>query len=104
MLVDAASLEIIGGLVKLPTPKGRIPSAISVTGDDQGHAVLTWGDAEQSDYLCYALVGVNGSTVTPPMVYTYGLGANPLINTNSYGLGNAPYDGSWQVQLPFVNR
>jgi hypothetical protein len=104
MLVDATSLEIIGGLVKMATPKGRIPSAISVTGDDQGHAVLTWGDAEQSDYLCYALVNTGGSTVTPPMVYTYGSGSNPLINTNSYGLGNAPYDGSWQVQLPLVRR
>lgn len=103
-LVDTTSFEVLGGLASLETPKGRMPGAVSVTGDDQGHAILTWGDAEQSDYLCYALVGADGSTVTPPMIYTTGLGNDPLINTNSYGLGNAPYDGSWQVQLPYINR
>lgn len=103
-LVDTASLDLISGLVSLETPKGRMPSAVSVTGDDQGHGVLTWGDAEQSDYLCYALVDAAGDTITPPMIYANGQGSDPLINTNSYGLGNAPYDGSWQVQLPFIQR
>ena len=104
ILVDALSLDLVGSLVSLPTSKGRVPSALSVTGDDAGHAILTWGDAEQSDYLSYALIAENGAVATPPMVYTYGLGNNPLINTNSYGLGNAPYDGSWQVQLPNIQR
>lgn len=103
-VVDATSLELVGGMVNLETPKGRMPSAVSVTGDDQGHGVLTWGDAEQSDYLCYALINGAGNTVTPPMIYTHGQGSDPLINTNSYGLGNAPYDGSWQVQLPLIRR
>jgi hypothetical protein len=90
--------------VSLSTAKGRVPSALSVTGDDAGHAILTWGDAEQSDYLSYALIAGDGMVATPPMVYSYGLGDNPLVNTNSYGLGNAPYDGSYRVQLPIVIR
>lgn len=104
VLVDATSFDLVSGLVSLETPKGRMPSTVSVTGDDQGHGVLTWGDAEQSDYLCYALIDTAGNTVTPPMVYTAGQGSDPLINTNSYGFGNAPYDGSWQVQLPLIRR
>jgi hypothetical protein len=104
VLMDSQTLDVTSGPHSLATPKGREASVVSVTMDESGHAILSWGDAEQSDYLSYALVDENGGTATPPMVFTTGLGNEPLINTNSYGLGNAPYDGSWQVQLPSIQR
>jgi hypothetical protein len=66
--------------------------------------VLSWGDREQSDYLCYSLLDSQGEVVTPPMIFITGLSEEPLINTNSFGLGNAPYDGSWRVLLPSINN
>ncbi|MGW8250252.1 MAG: COG1470 family protein, partial [Anaerolineales bacterium] len=104
VLMDSQTLDVTSGPHSLSTPKGREASVVSVTMDKGGHAILTWGDAEQSDYLSYVLVDENGGNATPPMIFATGLGNEPLINTNSYGLGNAVYDGSWQVQLPYMQR
>ena len=93
-----------GGLRRLDEPKGRETGAVSVTPDGFGHAVLSWGEREQSDYLCYSLIGSQGEVLTPPMIFVTGLGDEPLINTNSFGLGNAAYDGSWQLSLPSINN
>jgi hypothetical protein len=93
-----------GGLRRLDEPKGRETGAVSVTPDGFGHAVLSWGEREQSDYLCYSLIGSQGDVLTPPMIFVTGLGDEPLINTNSFGLGNAAYDGSWQLSLPSINN
>ena len=104
VLLDSQGVTVTSGPHSLSTPKGREAGVVSVTMDDSGHAALTWGDAEQSDYLSYTLIDENGSIATPPMVFATGLGSEPLINTNSYGFGNAPYDGSWQVQLPSIQN
>ncbi len=104
VLLDSQAVNVTSGPHSLATPKGREAGVVSVTMDDSGHAALTWGDAEQSDYLSYTLIDENGSIATPPMVFATGLGSEPLINTNSYGFGNAPYDGSWQVQLPSIQN
>lgn len=104
VLLDSETLNVLSGPHSLTTPKERDASVVSLTMDESGHAIMTWGDAEQSDYLSYALVGEEGVTTTPPMVFATGLGSEPLINTNSYGFGNAQYDGSWQVQLPYLQR
>ncbi len=103
-LLDGETLAVASGPYHLATPKGREPAVVSITSGGPESAVLTWGDGEQSDYLCYSLVDSQGAVITPPMIYTTGLGEDPLINTNSYGLGNAAYDGSWQVQLPSILR
>jgi hypothetical protein len=99
-LLDGSSFNLLVGPNALDTPKGREPGVVSVTRDGTGGAVLTWGDAEQSDYLCYALLNATGNVVTPPMITYTGSEVNPTINTNSHGLGNAPYDGTWLGFLP----
>ena len=104
VFMDSQTLNVTSGPHGLATPKGREASVVSATVDDSGHAIISWGDAEQSDYLSYALINGEGAVTTPPMIFATGLGSDPLINTNSYGLGNAPYDGSWQVQLPYLQR
>jgi hypothetical protein len=100
VLLDGVNLSPLSGPQRLSTPKGREPGVVSVTGDGFERAILTWGDAEQSDYLCYTLIDSQGVVETPPMIFASGLGDQPLINTNSYGLGNAVYDGSWKALLP----
>ena len=105
VILNNADLSITsGGLHQLVEPKGRETGTVSITYDGVGHGVLSWGDREQSDYLCYSLIGSQGEVVTPPMVFVNGSGSEPLINTNSFGLGNAAYDGSWQVLLPSINN
>jgi hypothetical protein len=102
VLLDGVNFSILSGPLRLTTPKGREPGVVSVTGDGFERAILTWGDAEQSDYLCYTLINSQGVVETPPMIFARGLGDQPLINTNSYGLGNAAYDGSWKALLPLL--
>jgi hypothetical protein len=105
VVLDGTSLNIsAGGLHSLAEPKGREAGAVSVSSDGAGHAVLSWGDREQSDYLCYSLLGDQGEMITPPMIFLTGMSDEPLINTNSFGFGNAPYDGSWRALLPSINN
>ncbi len=64
--------------------------AVSVAADATGHAVLTWMDGPASYHpnLYYALIGGNGSLLTPPQIqYTSGA-ATPLVVTSSAGYGN----------------
>jgi hypothetical protein len=88
------------GPVTIVNPKNRVAGVVSVTRDGDGHGVLTWSEAEQFEYLSYALVDSTGVLLTSPMIFTTGLGEEPKIDTNTYGVGNAYYGGSWQIYLP----
>ena len=89
-------------LKTITNPKNRIAGTVSVTRDGYGHGILTWSEAEQFEYLSYALVDDTGALVTAPMIFTTGLGDEPKIDTNTYGVGNAYYGGSWQIYLPIT--
>jgi len=92
------------GPITIQNPKGRVAGVVSVTRDEDGHGILTWSEAEQFEYLSYALVDTNGDLLTQPMIFSVGLGDQPKIDTNTYGVGNAYYGGSWQVYLPITQR
>jgi hypothetical protein len=104
MLFNATGEQVISGPTDLPRLGVRLPDYVSVTRDAEGHGVLTWMDAEWKDYIYYALVNSSGSLVTPPMIVATGEASNPLIQTNSAGQGNAPYDGAWRLFLPLARR
>jgi hypothetical protein len=103
-LIDGTNFQVSNGPWTLTTPKGREPGVLSITKDDLDHAIATWGDAEQSDYLCYALINPDGAVVTPPMIFVSGQGQYPTLDTNAYGLGNAEYLGTWLDWLPLLER
>jgi len=90
-VVDGSGLTFISGPVALSSPYSRWSDYVSVTADREGHAILTWMDVEQKDYLYYAVVDGSGAVITPPMIYRTGMAADPDIKTNSEGEGNAPY-------------
>jgi hypothetical protein len=104
MIFNGTGEQVISGPTDLPRLGVRLPDYVSVTRDGDGHGVLTWMDAEWKDYIYYALVSANGDLVTPPMIVATGEASNPLIQTNSAGQGNAPYDGAWRLFLPLARR
>lgn len=68
---------------------------VSVTADQANHAILTWSDADWYNprNLYYALVGADGSILTPPMIFLVSRAQEPYLNTSYSGYGNASY--SW---------
>jgi hypothetical protein len=87
----------------LYNPDGRPGGNVSVTRDDDGHAILTWIDSKWFQRLYYALVDVNGG-LNDPLVFRYsGLGARSGLQTND-GYGNAPYTPWFRYVLPYMPR
>ena len=69
---------------------------VSVTGDGDGHAILTWMDSDYNNRrnLYYALVNSSGTQVTPPMIFRTSQATSPYIETSYSGYGNAGYSQS----------
>jgi len=69
---------------------------VSVAADGDGHAILTWMDADGSNRrnLYYALVNSSGTQVTPPMIFRTSQATRPCIETSYSGYGNAGYSQS----------
>jgi hypothetical protein len=104
VVLDGETYTPVSAVQSLSTPKGRRSSEVSVTKDGNGHGIITWEEAEQSNYFCYTLIDANGSAITPPMIYDIDPGSELTVITNSYGFGNAPYEGFYQVFLPIARR
>jgi hypothetical protein len=102
-LINGSNYMLQSGPETLASPYDRIAENVSVATDLQGNAILTWMDAEQNDYLYYALVGSNGSLRTPPMIFQTGLANEPQILTSYAGEGNTSFVPG-QVFLPHVNK
>jgi hypothetical protein len=102
-LFDNTGANLIRSPYDLPLVGVRSPDYVSIAPDLEGHAILTWMDVEWNDYLYYSVVDSDGSILTPPMIFATGQASNPLIQTSFTGLGNAPYDGSWQFYLPLLS-
>jgi hypothetical protein len=75
---------------------------LSLTGDTNGTAVLTWldGHASNNYYLYYALVGPEG-TLTPPMAFIHRSSNTNLIFSET-GRGVAPLNPFWLTNFPVV--
>lgn len=82
----------------------RSASSLSLTLDRQNHAVLTWVDGDDWDYLIYALLTSDEAVRTPPMIFISDPFGDPLYTTSDFGFGNAGYSGVYQRFLPTVNR
>jgi hypothetical protein len=101
-MIDGQGYSVIGAPHSLDNPGFRRGGYVSVAKDGEDHSVLTWMDANWNQYLYYALVRNDGSTVTPPMVFHSGEGENPFITTSKNGQGNTSYDPSLRVHLPLI--
>ncbi|MGB8251674.1 MAG: hypothetical protein WCF08_00535, partial [Anaerolineaceae bacterium] len=81
----------------------RRMSSASVTHDAEGHAIITWQDADWQEQLYYAMLGSDGSVITPAMLYRRVGSTYPLSEISTNGLGNAPLAVE-RVFLPVIYR
>lgn len=95
--------------VELPTPyELRHSENVSITRVGSDTVVVTWKDADEEDYLYYALLKVDETqasglkVLTPPMIfYTAEDGLKVIISAG--GQGNAPYPPA-RLFLPLILR
>ncbi len=106
VLLDAA-YNRIDAPVCLGQTNNSGDTAVSVTADWQGNAILTWTTSGwlNRDSLYYALVGSNGSVLTPPMTFLSSKADYPYIESSTEGYGNTSYNG-WlsKTFLPIATR
>ncbi|MFC1996194.1 nidogen-like domain-containing protein [Chloroflexota bacterium] len=103
ILLDGETATTVAPTQFMTSPNLRDATKVSVARDNHGRGIITWSDANQSQYLYYAMVSGDGTKVTPEMMFLAATGSNTL-NTNAYGYGLASYEGTWQVLLPAVTR
>jgi hypothetical protein len=87
----------------LAAPNNRQVGYVSLGSDAGGRGILIWIDYRYLNFIYYAAVQSDGSTLTPPMSYV-GEGTSLTIYTSENGQGVASYDGAYREQLPFVRR
>ncbi|MAT44639.1 MAG: hypothetical protein CL609_20080 [Anaerolineaceae bacterium] len=107
VMLNAEGDLLSAGPVDLDSPDNREMGVVSVTYDEFGHGILTWGDEDWSDYLYYALLDGSGNIITPPMRFRKGLDpSNPTLFSSYTGQGNAPIIGDlqWTINLPLLTR
>lgn len=89
----------------LPLRAGHEIKSPSLTRDSAGNAVITWG-VENRGSLYYAVIGPDGSVITPPMNFMKPSDPYGYITTSESGEGSAPLDGIIIVRgyIPFIVR
>jgi len=102
--LDSSGNTLLSGPTDLPLVDMRRPDYVSVTTDQDGHAILTWLDVEWNDYLYYAAIDGDGAVLTSPMIFFKGASENPLLQTSFSGQGIAPYEGIWESYLSVLYR
>jgi hypothetical protein len=103
-IINDSTHTLESGPHSIAPPDGRTPNEVSVTSDEDGHGIITWGDEIQDDHLYYALVDGEGLLVTPEMIFLKGSCSDPEVKTSSSGMGIAPYQGFWQMFMPMLIR
>ncbi len=90
----------------LESPNQRRATALSATLETEGRAVLTWLDGDQYAFLYSAVLDPAQNVVTPPMIFMASdiAAGEPVLVTNSYGYGNASYQGVYQLFMPLTRR
>lgn len=84
--------------------KGWRIENISLTGEINGNAVITWKD-QWGGYLYYALVAPSGTLITPPMAFQKsGKADNQGLLSSTSGQGTAPLDLTQYVFVPAIYR
>jgi hypothetical protein len=84
-------------------PDGRRVSSLSMTMELKGRALLSWLDGDDSEHLYLAVLDSQQNVVTPPVIF---MDSNPgeQLVTSDYGLGNASYQGVYQLMLPLQRK
>lgn len=100
-VLNGMTYAILHAPETLDTPKGRTPSEVSVTQGEPNQAIITWYEVEEQEYLNYLLVDASGTIITPPMLFSQ---SEDNQFSNTYGFGNAPFDGARRISLPLVQR
>ena len=75
----------------------------SVTRSVNGTGVITWQDQDWQEQLYYALIGSDGSLVTPPSLYRRVGSTIPESQISSNAYGNAVL-ASESIMLPMINH
>lgn len=91
--------------VSLDAPDGRRSGTVSVSGDSQGYAIITWLDGFASQRLYYALVNpgdLGNLLVTTPMVFRYV--TSPSSIATNQGQGNASLLPRFRTIFPIIRR
>ncbi len=101
-VLDGETYAVLHAAERLSTPKGRIPSEVSVTQGRANHALITWYETEEQHYFNYVLVDSSGAVLTPPMQFIHT--SENSVFSNTYGFGNAPFDGALRIALPLIQR
>lgn len=84
-------------------PNYRSTGDISVTSDTRHNAILTWEDTDWQEQLYYAVVGSDGTLITPPMLYRKVGSTYPESQLSANGYGNAPL-ALERYFLPFMRK
>ncbi len=104
-LDSASNYAVYANYPQTLTPiANRRAGRLSITLDNNGRAVMTWLDAGYNDYLFYSLFDQDGNNDTPPMIFLFDAGRDPLFETSAYGAGNAAYTGIYQGFIPLVRK
>jgi len=94
---------VLPGMPKdLASPNGWLVEDISLAGELNGNAIITWKD-KVGTFVYYALVSPDGSCLTPSMAFLRASNAeNPNILSGSTGSAIAPYEDviGWFTYLP----
>ncbi len=90
VVIKSDASTLIAGPLDVSSPDARTMDYVSVTRDNESHAILTWLDYDFEDYLYYALVDPDGNLATPSMPFRSGAGDSPTIFTSRISGGNAP--------------
>ncbi len=100
-----ASYALYSGYPLTLAPVGdRTPSSLSMTLERKGRVVITWNDADNNQYLYYAVLSSAREVVTPPMIFRTDLTEVAGLSTSEYGYGNAGYQGVYQLFLPVASK
>lgn len=100
-----ASYAPYAGYPQTLTPVGdRTASNLSLTLERKGRAILTWVDADNNEYLYYAVLSSAREVVTAPMIFRADQTDVAGLSTSEYGFGNAGYQGVYQLFLPVASK
>ena len=77
-------------------------SNVSLTEDEDGRAVLTWGN--NNDTIYYALVDRSGNVVIEPVIYRQARNTGIYVNWKGYGNGGMEARPQAKIYLPLVFR
>lgn len=97
---DGTLLNLDNPYVDLLTPDGRDSNFVSVAGTSAGQGILCWVDVKAGNRVYYALVGPDGTVITPP-VFAWEDTETITVSQTGQGIVTIP---DWRTFMPIVVR